>query len=146
MTFFSESRLKDLDWQVLEPVAVDNNGEFTAHHLHFSFARERRSIERPQYVLNYILNVSDSLLHMTLEPNRYLYSDNVRIERWSRNGTAADTSMPNTRGCYFTGHVKGDVNSRVALSTCDGLVRCPRLLCCYTVSLLPRGKSLIEVG
>lgn len=126
--------MKDLEWTFIEPVSVDSDGFFLSHSLHYEISsakahRSKRNSDSSIETIRYRLMINGYPVNVQLEHNSRLYTHNLVIEERFRN--ASITSKVNERSssgevlshCHFRGHIEGDVQSKVALSTCNGLVR-----------------------
>lgn len=128
LCLFVENNLKSLEYEFTEPSMADSDGAFLSHSLHYEISQPRWTRNRLRretdsiHELTYYLTIGlQKSFYITLQPNNEIYSPNLVIEERLKNKTNAKESFfPH---CYFTGHVKGDLNSKVALSTCHGLVR-----------------------
>lgn len=75
-------------------------------------------------MVNYGVVLDDDHYHIQMWPNHGFVSPNAVFETRSRrhlNNTRLRT-VAEKRMCHFTGRIKDYPGSRVALSTCDGLV------------------------
>ena len=135
ISLYAERRLRDLEWSIIEPVAVDNIGAFVSHNLHYEVSsastqhslRTKRhtdspSLPYPPDTIRYRLNIAGHTVNIQLEHNSKLYSDNLVIEKRFKNRTNDDDKSNLLSHCHFTGQIEGDSSSQVALSTCNGLV------------------------
>ena len=58
--------------------------------------------------------------HFNLSLNEDLFAPNFKVEVKHKHGTVRKKRSPN---CHYTGKIRGQDDSLVALSTCHGLVR-----------------------
>ena len=151
---YAERRLRDLEWSIIEPVAVDNIGAFVSHNLHYEVSsassqhslRTKRHTDSPSLpytpdTIRYRLNIAGHTVNIQLEYNSKLYSDNLVIEKRFKNRTN-DEDKPNLLShCHFTGQIEGDSASQVALSTSNGLV-CIIYYTCYITLVLLMSSGL----
>lgn len=75
-------------------------------------------------MVNYGVILEDANYHIQMWPNHAFLSPNAVFETRSRrnlNNTKLKT-VAERQLCHFTGKIKDMPGSRVALSTCDGLV------------------------
>lgn len=75
-------------------------------------------------MVNYGIVLDDANYHIQVWPNHGFLAPNAVFERRDRK-KLANTKLKTVgekQLCYFTGRLQGFPNSRVALSTCDGLV------------------------
>ena len=130
LLFFSsvEFNLKDADWSIVEPAAVDSNGDFQSHVVHYEISssaqyRTRRDADSSTNQITYRLPLSagEHPVLVVLDADYRLYSSNLVIEERFHDGTEANSSS--LSHCHFQGHIQGIPQSKVALSTCNGLVR-----------------------
>ena len=141
--------MRDLEWSIIEPVAVDNIGAFVSHNLHYEVSsassqhslRTKRHTDSPSLpytpdTIRYRLNIAGHTVNIQLEHNSKLYSDNLVIEKRFKNRTNDDDKSNLLSHCHFTGRIEGDSSSQVALSTCNGLVCIIHYTCYITLVLL----------
>ncbi|XP_060526930.1 A disintegrin and metalloproteinase with thrombospondin motifs 12-like [Cylas formicarius] len=86
--------------------------------------RKKRDLSDPN-VVHYGINMNDRLHHIELWPNSNFLHPNVVIEDRDPTLAIKDRKVRGLDGkklCHFTGRVRGQPGSKVALSTCDGLV------------------------
>ncbi|XP_074650847.1 A disintegrin and metalloproteinase with thrombospondin motifs 6-like [Tubulanus polymorphus] len=119
--------------EIIIPQKVSEDGQFLSHKLMQYYHipkthRQKRDISGenrvPDSNVHYKISVRNKTLHLTLSPNHRLTSPGMVTERWKRKfGNISDATIVRKRGksCHFSGEIKGQPNSRVAISTCDGL-------------------------
>jgi len=131
------------DYEISIPVRVNAAGQFVSHSLQHSVDTppplttysERRRRRSSSYAVadtvDYRVPVNGSSLHVSLEPSWHLLGPGLVVERRRqesrRHGNLTDTthvisSDVRSRLCHFRGHVRGQPGSKVAISTCSGLV------------------------
>lgn len=121
--------MKDLEWSFIEPVAVDSNGVFVSHNVHYEISaaqsRSKRStdstLEYSPDIIRYRLRIEGKPVNVQLEHNSQLYSNNLVIEKRFHNSSKDDESTLLSH-CHFRGQIEGDASSKMAISTCNGLV------------------------
>lgn len=95
------------------------------HFFEHDFSKKRRKRETTDNdMVNYGFILEDVNYHIQMWPNHGFLSPNAVFETRSRrrlNETKLK-SVAERQLCHFTGYLKGHPGSRVALSTCDGLV------------------------
>jgi len=132
------------DYEISIPVRVNTAGEFISHSVRHSVPppssqrRRRRSFTNSIVdTVDYRVEVAGNRLHLTLQPNWDLLGPGFVVERRQagrRNLTDATRLSTNVHGrlCHFQGSIRGQSDSTVAISTCNGLVghltTCPELL------------------
>ena len=115
------------------PHKVDQLGNFESFHLphffqpNFEAYREKRDFNHPESVrYNLFFDGKDHVIELL--PNYGLTSPEfVREYHYKDSGKSLKArrfEMEHPVMCHYTGSVKDIEGSRVALSTCDGLVRC----------------------
>ncbi|XP_037934525.1 A disintegrin and metalloproteinase with thrombospondin motifs 12 [Teleopsis dalmanni] len=116
--------------ELIIPKKVNRYGEFLTHNLthhhdisyQYEHIRPRRNTEENSATeLHYHLNLNSENLHLELEPHNYFMTPHLIIERHRRDLRTRRRPFRNTN-CHFHGKVRGQFESRVAISTCHGLV------------------------
>ena len=119
-----------IDYEISVPVRVNRAGQFISHSLQHSVdtRRHRRSAVD---TLEYRVPVAGASLHLRLEPSAHLLAPGVVVERRRQGSGRGRGNLSNStrlstdvggRLCHFSGHVRGQPGSTVAISTCSGLV------------------------
>ncbi|XP_039272009.2 A disintegrin and metalloproteinase with thrombospondin motifs 7-like isoform X1 [Styela clava] len=128
------------DFDVVHPLRLDASGRFLTHDVHYvskrrgtkkTHLRKRRHIHErsPQSTARLLYSIprGDHILTLNLTENLLLIPEEFVTERIKTinktNGDLFSSSISKTNRwpCHFRGHVEGQKNSRVALSTCNGL-------------------------
>lgn len=119
------------DYELLVPHKVDQNGNFLSFHLpqffkhNFAAHRLKRDFSHHDAAhYNLFFDGKDHVIEMLpnqglVAPkliNEYHYKDSDK----TLNARRTDASLPVL--CHYTGRVRSINGSRVAISTCDGLV------------------------
>ncbi|XP_037889162.1 A disintegrin and metalloproteinase with thrombospondin motifs 7 isoform X2 [Glossina fuscipes] len=118
--------------QLIIPRKVTKYGELltynlTHHHTeHYQHNRKRRNLqERCHYQteaeVHYQMDIDNDTLHLELLPHNYFMTPHLIVERHKRDLRIRKKPQKNTN-CHYHGKVRGHHQSRVALSTCKGLV------------------------
>lgn len=89
----------------------------TFHRPGFHSPRTKRSVRDPD-AIHLGLHANNKHLHAVLWPNYALVSPDVVLETGSEFRDLHQDQL-----CYYRGRIRGVRGSKVALSTCDGLVR-----------------------
>lgn len=119
------------DYELLVPHKVDQNEKFVSFHLpqffQHNFVDHRRKREYSgQDVVRYNLFFNGKDHTLELLPNQGFVSPNFvkeyRYKNSDRGMEGRRFSSENPVMCYYTGRIKGIDGSKVAISTCDGLV------------------------
>ncbi|XP_046679295.1 A disintegrin and metalloproteinase with thrombospondin motifs 12-like [Homalodisca vitripennis] len=113
------------DFHIVVPQKVHPNGSFHSHHLPHYFhpsVRKKRNLEDER--IHYLLHFGGLSHVLELEPNAHITSPGMLVET---RATGSDISgatfrRPRRHLCHFHGSVRGSPGSRVAISSCDGLV------------------------
>ncbi|KDR11853.1 A disintegrin and metalloproteinase with thrombospondin motifs 7 [Zootermopsis nevadensis] len=118
------------DYDLLVPVRVDPEGSFVSHSLPSFFQqdvrRRKREARADSERVHYGINLDGQDHVVELWPNHGLISPGFVVET-RQSGSASDLNKLKIRSvndsqCHYTGRIKGQPESRVALSTCDGIV------------------------
>ena len=123
------------DYEISIPVRVNSGGELISHSLQHSVhllpssqrRRRRSSTDAITDTLEYRMAVAGSDLQLTVQPSWDLLGPGLVVERrQSGRGNLTDSTVLSTydwsRLCHFQGHIRGRPGSKVAISTCNGLV------------------------
>ncbi|KAK6180186.1 hypothetical protein SNE40_012381 [Patella caerulea] len=115
--------VKSLDNYVVSlPSRVDETGAFIGHELHAHHLRKRSIGENE--ILHYKIPVGNEEIIIHVKENKKLYSKSTIVERRTnkfKNVSDSTFKHLESQGCHYSGHVVGDVNSKVAIAACDGL-------------------------
>ncbi|XP_028896402.1 A disintegrin and metalloproteinase with thrombospondin motifs 7 isoform X3 [Zeugodacus cucurbitae] len=114
---------------ILIPKRVNENGDFLTLDLAYrhdqnyrhEHSRRRRNIARTISKIHYRLDVDNETMHLDLEPHTYFLAPDLIIERHRRDIRTRKAAVLST-DCHFHGKVRGQEESNVAISTCEGLV------------------------
>ena len=112
------------------PRKVTDNGTFLSHdltHHHFedfegNFTARRVKRSTGRALLNYHIPVRtyEEPLHVELWPSVDFISPQLVVER--RSNSEHRRYHAHGRHCHYQGAIRGQANSQVAVSACDGLV------------------------
>ncbi|XP_068121034.1 A disintegrin and metalloproteinase with thrombospondin motifs 12-like [Hyperolius riggenbachi] len=112
------------DYEVVEPVKVDKNGEFLSNSLtHHYEIRQRRKRDSHSDAVHYRILQGTKELYFNLTPNEGFLSDNYILERRRGSSSGVEISPRSGSLCHFSGSVQQrDAGSGyAAISTCNGL-------------------------
>ncbi|XP_033633834.1 A disintegrin and metalloproteinase with thrombospondin motifs 12-like [Asterias rubens] len=119
------------DYEIVIPSLVDNSGEFISHDVNLKHTPENRQIngdEDPVATRHYRIILLDKDLHLQLVRSHRLIAPGFILERRGRNiSESSMRKVDHAHHCHFNGHVRGHRDSKVAVSTCDGVVGMIRL-------------------
>ena len=91
---------------------------------------------RPNRNFHFRVDAFGVNLMLTVTRNRHLVSPRLKVERFNEDGTIDNVSQDTL--CFYAGTVARKPNSSVAISNCNGLVRCCKKFkryCVYFVSV-----------
>ncbi|XP_072015846.1 A disintegrin and metalloproteinase with thrombospondin motifs 6-like [Amphiura filiformis] len=97
------------EYEIVSPYIEDENG------------RKRRDIETEDEMKEIKLKAFGDNFHMRLKENRYLLADGLEIEQLHANGTIDKIPLGRKR-CFYIGQLVSHNISRVAVSTCKGMM------------------------
>lgn len=128
--FFLQGRYtRDINgYQLTIPRKLSPEGKFASFHTNHYFkhdiknARQKRSRAD---AINYMVTFNDVHHHVEMWPNREFLSPEVVFETREPHTKVGDRNLRTVEGkelCHYTGRIQGKPTSRVALSTCGGLV------------------------
>ncbi|XP_026326266.1 A disintegrin and metalloproteinase with thrombospondin motifs 7 [Hyposmocoma kahamanoa] len=126
---YSHRHLDPSQVQVVIPKKVSHDGALlsnTVDHSHaHGHARARRDLygvdhELP-HELHYNLTVDGREFRLDLRPSVTFITPAMVVERHTAQGRTRDQPYAGATSCHYTGSVRGQPNSNVALSACDGL-------------------------
>jgi hypothetical protein len=118
------------DYELLVPRKVDEQGAFVSHVLPNFYRVDDRRRKRDAPIesekVHYGIQLDGEDHVVELWPNHGLLSPGMVVET-RQSGPATDLSNVKIRPavneqCHYIGRIKGQPDSRVALSTCDGVV------------------------
>ncbi|XP_030020100.2 A disintegrin and metalloproteinase with thrombospondin motifs 12 [Manduca sexta] len=126
---YSHRHLDPSQVQVVHPVKVTSDGALvsrTVQHAHeHGHARARRDLHATEHLqphsLHYNLTVDGRPIRLDLRPSVTFITPAMIIERHGANERTRHRPSPEATACHYTGSVRGQPTSRVALSACDGL-------------------------
>lgn len=123
-------------YELVIPQKVSHSGEFVSnmipHHYKLSYYSNRKPSELgPEDMVHYLVPITGEMHHLELSPNHALLSPGAVLETRQSGGDTLIPSMDLRKvrdvQCHFNGRVRNHKGSRVALSTCYGLV-CSHLI------------------
>ncbi|XP_026741439.1 A disintegrin and metalloproteinase with thrombospondin motifs 12 [Trichoplusia ni] len=126
---YSHQHLDPSQVQVVHPVKVTRHGELVSHaveHAHeHGHARARRDLhyteQHQPHVVHYNLTVDGKDLRLDLRPSVTFITPAMVVERHKVGERSRDPPRPDATACHYTGSVRGQPSSSIALSACDGL-------------------------
>ncbi|KAJ8714545.1 hypothetical protein PYW07_002770 [Mythimna separata] len=126
---YSHRHLDTSKVQVVHPVKVTRHGELVSHsvdHAHaHGHARARRDLHFTEHLqphaVHYNLTVDGRELRLDLRPSVTFITPAMVVERHSVGSRTRQRPHPDSTACHYTGSVRGQPMSSVALSACDGL-------------------------
>ncbi|GJQ74295.1 hypothetical protein Trydic_g19191 [Trypoxylus dichotomus] len=109
--------------EVIIPRRVSRRGEFVTHFLSNTYKRSNlNGIKRNSNDdIHYIIPLHGTDHHVELRPNHQLISPGMIIENHGGKISERSARYANETQCHYTGFVRGDKDSKVAISTCHGL-------------------------
>ena len=118
------------DYEVVVPRKVTESGEFISNFLPHYYERSgktnggrNRSPDKVEDAVHYIVPFYGSDYILELRPNGGIIGPGTVIETHrGKRLVDRDLHRINESQCYYTGKVMGDEGSKVAVSTCRGLV------------------------
>lgn len=130
--FISGRYTKSIEnFRVFVPFQLNHIGEFHSYVLpnyyKHNFGEKTRKKRNPSDSVHYALHLNDNeKYHVELWPNHDFMSPNLVFETRRPNDKVQDKMIRNLdkrHFCHYTGQIRGYPNSKVALSTCNGLVK-----------------------
>ncbi|CAG4944130.1 unnamed protein product [Parnassius apollo] len=126
---YSHKHLDTSQVQVTVPVKVTRDGELvsrTVEHAHeHGHARARRDLHQLEHrlppSLHYNLTVDGRELRLDLRPSVTFITPAMIVERHGASGRTRQRPQPSSTSCHYTGSVRGQPTSSIAISACDGL-------------------------
>lgn len=110
------------------PRKLNSGGAFlsydTYHYFHHDFSKKRKKRSAADEI-NLGLTIGDENHHLVLYPNYDFIAPELIFEKWEPKVQTSKKNIETLEGkrlCHYTGKVSGLPNSRVAISTCHGLV------------------------
>ncbi|XP_072041415.1 A disintegrin and metalloproteinase with thrombospondin motifs 6-like [Amphiura filiformis] len=97
------------EYEIVSPYIEEENG------------RKRRDIEIENDLKEIKLQAFGEHFHMRLKENRYLLADGLEVEQLHANGTIDKIPFGRKR-CFYIGQLISHNVSRVAVSTCNGMM------------------------
>lgn len=73
--------------------------------------------------VHFNVTISNKEHLLVLQPTKHFLAPGLLIERHKRDVHVRLKPKKKSMECHYQGHVHGQINSRVAISTCNGLVR-----------------------
>lgn len=107
------------------PRRVTKRGDFLSHVLVNTYKRAhpKKQFQRSSKdEIHYIVPIRGIHHHLELRPNHQLISPAMVVESHRKAISDRSISHVNETQCHYTGIVRGDKDSKVAISTCNGLV------------------------
>jgi len=130
-TEFEGTRATNInEYQVLVPIRVYQDGTFLSYSLsHFyerdTRKRKKRNVPDSSEKVHYGLTFNGKRHHVEMWPNNDFMSPGLVIEEWGPDAgldvKKVTIRAVNNTQCHYTGRVRGQNGSRLALSVCDGL-------------------------
>ncbi|XP_049871577.1 A disintegrin and metalloproteinase with thrombospondin motifs 7-like [Pectinophora gossypiella] len=126
---YSHRHLDPAQAQVVTPVKVTHDGALVSHeveheHAH-GHARARRDLHMREHELphelHYNLTVDGKEIRLDLRPSVTFITPAMIVERHGASERTRDRPFAGATACHYTGTVRGQAASSVALSACDGL-------------------------
>ncbi|XP_068622404.1 A disintegrin and metalloproteinase with thrombospondin motifs 7 [Battus philenor] len=126
---YSHKHLDTSQVEVTIPVKVTREGDLVSHHVDHAHehghSRARRDLHnkehRQPHMLHYNLTVDSRELRLDLRPSVTFITPAMVVERHSASGRTRQRPQASATSCHYTGSVRGQPASSVALSACDGL-------------------------
>ncbi|XP_026493067.2 A disintegrin and metalloproteinase with thrombospondin motifs 7 [Vanessa tameamea] len=124
---YSHQHLDTSQVQFVTPVKVTRDGELVSHELEHSHghARARRdshvSERDTPHAVHYNLTVDGRDLRLDLKPSVTFITPALVVERHSARGRTRDRPLESATSCHYTGSVRGQPKSNIAISACDGI-------------------------
>ncbi|CAH0724922.1 unnamed protein product, partial [Brenthis ino] len=126
---YSHRHLDTSQVQISTPVKVTREGELVSHaleHAHaHGHARARRDLHATEHELPhtvyYNLTVDGRDLRLDLRPSVTFIPPSMVVERHGVRGRTRDRPQESATSCHYTGSIRGQPNSKIAISACDGL-------------------------
>lgn len=119
------------DYKLTVPFKVNLHGNFSSFAIPSFYQhdfnkqnRRKRSIFDPE-IIHYVIHFDGNNHHAELWPNHGLVSPNALFENYEPRTKVVDKKirkLDEKKMCHYTGQIRGQPSSKVALSTCNGLV------------------------
>lgn len=122
---------KSIDnYRLTVPHRLNKDGEFMSFNIpqyfnNFPQQERRKRSGSDEGMAHYGVTIKGRDYHIELRPNYDFLSPNLVFESRDPNSKVQDKkfrTLEDRHACHYTGHVRDEVNSRAALSTCNGLV------------------------
>lgn len=115
--------------EITRPVKVTKDGgllSYTVDHSHeHGHARARRDLMEREHELDHSLHYNITVggrdLRLDLRPSVSFIIPGLIVERHTARGRTRERPDPTATSCHYTGSIRGQNSSIVALSACDGL-------------------------
>ncbi|KAI5643860.1 reprolysin family propeptide domain-containing protein [Phthorimaea operculella] len=126
---YSHRHLDPSQVQVVHPVKVHHDGTHLSHTLEhdhsLGHSRSRRDLHMKDHLLphqlHYNLTVDGKPIRLDLRPSVTFISPATIVERHTEKERTRSSVHAGATNCHYTGSVRGQATSSVALSACDGL-------------------------
>ncbi|XP_013183866.1 A disintegrin and metalloproteinase with thrombospondin motifs 7 [Amyelois transitella] len=126
---YSHRHMDPSQVQVVTPVKVTREGALVSHaveHAHeHGHARARRDLHAREHELqhsvHYNLTIDGKELRLDLRPSVTFITPAMFVERHTASGRTREAPNLAATACHFTGSIRGQPASNIALSACDGL-------------------------
>ncbi|XP_053611861.1 A disintegrin and metalloproteinase with thrombospondin motifs 7-like [Plodia interpunctella] len=126
---YSHRHLDPAQVQVVTPVKVTSDGQLVSHaveHAHeHGHARARRDLHAREHELHpavhYNLTIDGRDLRLDLRPSVTFITPAMYVERHTAHGRTREPPRSAATSCHYTGVIRGQPASSIALSACDGL-------------------------
>lgn len=120
------------EYQLAVPRKLNYLGDFLTFHTQNYFnhnfgQRKRKRDITSEDAVHYGIALNDEYYHLEMWPNHGFLAPNAVFETREPNKPVKERMLRNVnakRLCHYTGRIRGLPDSKVALSTCDGLVIC----------------------
>ncbi|CAK1542142.1 unnamed protein product [Leptosia nina] len=126
---YSHKHLDTSEVEVVTPVKVTHDGELVSHeldHIHeHGHSRARRDLRDTEHHLphtvHYNLTLAGRDLRLDLRPSVTFITPSMIVERHGADGRTRSRPQEAATSCHYTGSVRGQPSSKIAISACDGL-------------------------
>ncbi|XP_045512095.1 A disintegrin and metalloproteinase with thrombospondin motifs 7-like [Pieris brassicae] len=126
---YSHKHLDTSAVEVVTPVKVSRDGELVSHILDHSHAhghaRARRDLQgldhNLPHAVHYNLTLGGRELRLDLRPSVAFITPAMIVERHSTHGRIRSPPNELSTSCHYTGSIRGQPSSKIAISACDGL-------------------------
>ncbi|MBN3299948.1 ATS16 metalloproteinase, partial [Amia calva] len=109
------------EYEIVAPYEVDHNGEYISHTV-AHHQRRKRSVQNGAEERAYFrLHGFGQDFHLEIQSSAGLLAPGFTLQTLGRNGTSVlETYRPEDL-CFYHGALRSNINSSVALSTCNGM-------------------------